>query len=91
MPIPCWACPLKPVSTPVRRLHAQADRINLFTQDGQEWIELTSIRCRQPQRDHSREARVTGRKSVKNTSGITEERLVIQTAMTSANMRSRWT
>ena len=61
----------------------QADRIQLFTKDGQEWVKF-DVNPIQDNRSITIpcETRVTGRKSVKNTSGITEERLVIQTAMT---------
>ena len=60
----------------------QADKIKPFIKDGQEWVkfEVTPI---QDNRSIviTCEKRVTSRKVVKNTSGISEERYVIQTAV----------
>lgn len=60
----------------------QADNIKPFIKDGQEWVKFDVT----PIQDNrsivvSCEERVTGRKLVKNTSGISEERLVVQTIM----------
>ena len=60
----------------------QADKIKPFIKDGQEWVKFDVT----PIQDNrsilvSCEERVTGRKLVKNTSGISEERLVVQTTM----------
>ena len=60
----------------------QANKIRPFTKDGQEWVkfEVTPI---QDNRSIAItcEERVTGRRLVKNTSGISEERLVITSTM----------
>jgi len=60
----------------------QADNVKPFIKDGQEWVKFDVT----PIQDNrsivvSCEERVTGRKLVKNTSGISEERLVVQTIM----------
>ncbi|MGB1076175.1 MAG: ATP-dependent zinc protease, partial [Flavobacteriales bacterium] len=60
----------------------QADNVKPFIKDGQEWVKFDVT----PIQDNrsivvSCEERVTGRKLVKNTSGISEERLVVQTKM----------
>lgn len=60
----------------------QADNVKPFIKDGQEWVKFDVT----PIQDNrsivvSCEERVTGRKLVKNTSGISEERLVVQTTM----------
>ena len=60
----------------------QANRIKTFIKDGQEWVKF-EINPIQDNRSIviSCEERVTGRKLIKNTSGISEERLVFQTSM----------
>ena len=60
----------------------QANKIRPFIKDGQEWVKFDIT----PIQDNrsiviSCEERVTGRRLIKNTSGISEERLVITSAM----------
>jgi ribosomal protein S6--L-glutamate ligase len=60
----------------------QANKIKPFIKDGQEWVKF-EINPIQDNRSIviSCEERVTGRKLIKNTSGISEERLVFETTV----------
>ena len=62
--------------------HPSEPRSRPFIKDGQEWVKF-EINPIQDNRSIviSCEERVTGRKLIKNTSGISEERLVFQTSM----------